>query len=62
MVDKTDNICCFMLAIVDCADTEEHKHFICADNKNILSNETVKSLCIDNFKTCLIAKDLLGIE
>ena len=54
MVDnKKDNVCCPYLAVVNCSDTDEHKHLICTFSVTVIVNETVATLCIGNFKECI---------
>jgi hypothetical protein len=49
-----ENVCCSKLCIVDCADTKEHCHLLCGYSNTVLTNLTIKNLCIgDSFKTCI---------
>ena len=54
MKKQQENICCPNLMIIKCTDTQEHKHLICGDNEAIISNETAKDLCIDDYKKCVL--------
>ena len=47
------NKCCPKLCIVDCADTDEHKHFCCFYAMATISNDTVKNVCIDDWLKCV---------
>ncbi len=52
------NVCCSLLYLADCADTEEHKHAVCTsksviDGSPILDNEHVGTYCFsEQFKNC----------
>jgi len=49
-----DNICCPELLVVECSDTKEHCHLVCGYSKAILTNNTIKDLCIgEDFKKCI---------
>jgi len=60
MGEDHNNICCPELAIVPCADTEEHCHLICAYSGAILTNDTIKSQCIGDFSKCVLQGETLG--
>ena len=51
-----ENVCCPMLNIVDCGDTDEHKHLLCASkciiDTTMIDNEQVKRYCIGDFSQC----------
>ena len=48
------NKCCPLLAVLDCADTEEHKHLICSDSNAVISNDTVRELCLGDYSKCVV--------
>jgi hypothetical protein len=48
-----ENACCPELCVVDCADTQEHKHLLCGFSNTILTNQTIRNLCIENFGMCV---------
>jgi hypothetical protein len=48
------NVCCPDLAVVDCADTEEHRHFACLQSRTPISNQTVRDLCSRDWETCAL--------
>ncbi len=49
-----DSVCCPELAIVLCADTEEHCHLVCSYSKAVLTNDTVRQQCIGDFSGCVL--------
>lgn len=53
-----DNNCCPKLLIVDCADTDEHKHLVCGFSKAILENSTVCEFCVGGYESCVLRKDV----
>ncbi len=48
------NSCCPELEIIPCSDTDDHSHIICGYSKAILENETIKTICIGNHRSCLL--------
>lgn len=52
--NQTDNLCCPELVVVDCSDTDEHKHLVCGNSKAILTNDTVIKICITDHHKCLL--------
>lgn len=50
---EMENVCCPYFTVIDCADTEEHKHILCAASGTVISNETGKNYCIGNFRGCV---------
>lgn len=52
--DGRDSVCCPYLAIVECADTDQHSHPVCADSKDAIPNATVRDICIGNFDKCVL--------
>ena len=48
------NVCCPFLLVVDCADTEVHRHLICGDSKAVITNDTVRNVCIGEFVKCVL--------
>ena len=52
----TENICCPMLNIVDCGDTDRHKHLLCIARHTIegcvMSNEDAREFCLGKFMQC----------
>ncbi len=57
MVEDTENVCCPELLVVECSDTDEHRHLLCGDSKAILTNAMIKNLCIGNFSKCILQGD-----
>lgn len=57
-MEENINVCCRFLAVIDCADTEEHKHIGCEvknelDENPIIDNEYAKVHCVsEDFKAC----------
>ena len=51
---KGENVCCPELMVVDCADTDEHKHLVCGYSRAILDNETVIEVCIRDHHKCIL--------
>lgn len=49
----SENVCCPDLMIAECADTKEHNHLVCGFSKAIISNKTVKEVCIGDFDKCI---------
>lgn len=49
-----ENVCCPELVVVDCADTDEHKHLVCSYSGAILDNETVIDICIRDHSKCVL--------
>lgn len=51
-----ENVCCPLLKVVDCADTEEHKHLYCDSRhtleESLLDNDCVIVFCLSQFKEC----------
>ena len=49
----SDNVCCPYPAILDCADTDEHKHIAClgcvGDGPGV-DNNTARKWCLGDFK------------
>lgn len=56
----TDNVCCAKLLVVDCGDTDEHRHFVCEYPKAILKNETIIKVCILKPSSCVLRSDNEG--
>ena len=56
-----ENICCNKLEIVSCGDTDEHCHLVCGYSKAILTNDTVKNQCIDDFGRCILQNEPLEV-
>jgi len=57
MADDNTNVCCPFLQIVECGDTDEHKHLLCpmrttCKGQKLMPNSTVKRLCLEDYKTC----------
>jgi len=50
----SENVCCPMLLIVNCADTVEHAHLVCGYSSAVISNDTVKEICVGNFAKCIV--------
>ena len=48
------NVCCPELLVVDCQDTNEHKHLVCGCSKHILENSTVCKICVGKFADCVL--------
>jgi len=51
----SDNDCCPNLVIVDCSDTDEHKHIACVgslDDGPGVDNETAMRWCLGNYRDC----------
>lgn len=52
-----ENVCCPFLEVIDCTDTDEHKHLFCGSHYVIgdvvLDNERVKIFCLAKFKDCV---------
>jgi hypothetical protein len=53
----SDNICCPYLTVIECGNTDEHKHLFCIQRttchgQKLMPNSTVKNLCLEDFKTC----------
>lgn len=51
------NICCPYLVVIDCGDTDEHKHLFCTmrttcNGQKLMPNSTVKNLCLEGYRTC----------
>lgn len=52
------NICCGLLYVLDCANSEEHNHIGCdaksgLDNNPVIDNEHAKTYCLsEQFKDC----------
>ena len=51
------NVCCPFLTVADCADTEEHKHLVCTDSNAVISNDTVRELCLGDYSKCVVNKE-----
>lgn len=51
-----ENVCCPLLRIVDCSDTDEHAHLFCDTQYTIkeiiVSNDWVKEFCLGEFAKC----------
>jgi len=51
-----ENVCCPLLRLVDCADTDEHKHLFCDQQHtivgNMFDNDWVRSFCLGDFEGC----------
>jgi len=51
-----DNVCCPLLEIIVCADTEEHKHLFCDSRHTIeeisMDNSWAKRFCLGYFNEC----------
>ena len=47
------SVCCPLLRVVACADTEDHAHLICTDTTCVISNNTVTELCLGEFENCV---------
>jgi len=58
MIEKVD-VCCGFFYVMNCIDTEEHKHLGCEvknelDENPIIDNQYAITYCIsENFKECL---------
>jgi len=52
----SENVCCPYLQVIDCEDTEEHKHLMCDPyytiNHILIDNDWVKVFCICEFDKC----------
>lgn len=42
------NCCCPYFKVVDCGDTEEHKHIRCEANGKVIPNSMAVSLCVSD--------------
>lgn len=52
--NNKENICCPNFRVLECADTQEHRHLICGYSNIPISNETTRNLCIGlGFKECI---------
>lgn len=52
---EDDNVCCRYFAVVECGDTDEHKHLGCVAGEDIflVGNEHVRVCCLGGgFKGC----------
>ena len=49
-----DNVCCPELLIVECADTDEHGHLVCGYSRAVLTNTSIKTICIGDFGKCVL--------
>lgn len=56
-MSEDENVCCPDLDIIDCADTDEHRHLMCSYSSALLENGTVKQYCLENFKGCVLRKE-----
>jgi hypothetical protein len=48
--EGVENICCPYLKIVNCADTEEHKHLLCEHMRQPIPNHRITTWCVSNHK------------
>ena len=55
---KRENRCCPYLAIIDCGDTDKHRHLLCRKEGNIKSNEVIKVCCLEKFEHCLAFEEV----
>ncbi len=52
-----DNVCCPHFIVLDCTDTDEHKHIACAgslDDSPAIDNDTAIKRCLGDFENCLL--------
>ena len=49
-----ENKCCPFLDTAGCADTEEHRHLICAFSNTAIANSTIVDLCLGDFSKCVV--------
>ncbi len=59
MSQDEDNVCCSELLVVSCSDTEEHCHLICGSSKAVMSNDTIRTVCIGNFDKCVLSEEVM---
>lgn len=51
---EDENLCCPELMVMPCGDTDEHCHLVCGYSRMVIANITVKSVCIGDFKRCVL--------
>lgn len=53
---EPENVCCPMFGIVDCADTDKHKHLFCMSHHTledcVMSNDHAREFCLGSFTDC----------
>ena len=49
-MEETSCVCCPHLAIVDCGDTDEHKHPMCLRLSEAITNYRVTVFCVSDSK------------
>mgnify|MGYP001594112237 FL=1 len=52
----SENVCCPMLNVIECGETDEHKHLLCESKCIIdtlmIDNDQVKSFCMADVVEC----------